>query len=223
MFERFSGSAREVMALADAEADRLHHDYVGPEHVLAGLAAQADGRAAAALRAAGLSVAVVRAGLDQLVADGQLPGRAQSEAELLRTIGVDIEQVRCAVEASFGADAVRTASRRTLRRSRPRRARTVCAGPLTGKAMLAKRAFAFAIEEAEASGQAEVGSEHLLLGILRDAQDRPAGVRAKRPRLRSPAFALPRGGPDPVTLIVARSGNSLYALRDKVSAALRAS
>ena len=217
MFERFSGSAREVMALADAEADRLHHDYVGPEHVLAGLAAQADGRAAAALRAAGLTVVVVRAGLDQLVADGQLPGRAQSEAELLRTIGVDIEQVRCAVEASFGADAVRTASRRTLRRSRPRRARTVCAGPLTGKAMLAKRAFAFAIEEAE------VGSEHLLLGILRDAQDRPAGVRAKRPRLRSPAFALPRGGPDPVTLIVARSGNSLYALRDKVSAALRAS
>jgi ATP-dependent Clp protease ATP-binding subunit ClpA len=64
LFERFSGSAREVMALADAEADRLHHDYVGPEHVLAGLAAQAGGGAAATLRAAGLGAAAVRAGLD---------------------------------------------------------------------------------------------------------------------------------------------------------------
>ena len=39
VFERFTGPADQVMCLAYEEADRLRHDYVGPEHVLAGLGA----------------------------------------------------------------------------------------------------------------------------------------------------------------------------------------
>jgi len=37
VFERFTERARKVLGLAYEEADRLRHDYVGPEHVLAGL------------------------------------------------------------------------------------------------------------------------------------------------------------------------------------------
>jgi ATP-dependent Clp protease ATP-binding subunit ClpA len=54
VFERFTGRAREVMALAQAESARLAHDYVGLEQVLAGLASQVDTQAAAILRDAGL-------------------------------------------------------------------------------------------------------------------------------------------------------------------------
>lgn len=68
MFERFTVPARQVMDLACAEADRLRHDYVGPEHVLAGLSRQAGSRAAEILQASGLDGDTVRSGLDRLVA-----------------------------------------------------------------------------------------------------------------------------------------------------------
>jgi ATP-dependent Clp protease ATP-binding subunit ClpA len=73
MFERLAPPARQVMARAEQESDRLRHNYVGPEHVLAGLAAD-DGPAGRVLRERALDLAGVRAELDRLVARGVLLG-----------------------------------------------------------------------------------------------------------------------------------------------------
>src|SRR5258708_21916098 len=123
MLERFDEPAGQVMDLACQEADRLRHDYVGPEHVLAGLARQDAGRAARVLRASGLSAEAVRAGLDRLVVEGVLPGPWRNHADLLRTLGIDLASVQQAVDTPSGSDAVREASRRALGRSRLREGR----------------------------------------------------------------------------------------------------
>ena len=44
MFERFSSEAREAVTSAQAEARRLHHNYIGTEHLLLGLMDQAHTR-----------------------------------------------------------------------------------------------------------------------------------------------------------------------------------
>jgi len=46
MFERFTDRARKVMALANQEAQRFNHEYVGTEHVLLGLVKEGQGVAA---------------------------------------------------------------------------------------------------------------------------------------------------------------------------------
>ena len=65
------------------EASRLHHAYVGPEHLLLGLLRQGDNPAARILVAHGLDLAAVRAEVDRLIDQGVLPG-PPSDAELRR-------------------------------------------------------------------------------------------------------------------------------------------
>jgi ATP-dependent Clp protease ATP-binding subunit ClpC len=50
------------------EASRLHHSYVGPEHLLLGLLRQGDNPAARVLVAHGLDLETVRAEIDRLIA-----------------------------------------------------------------------------------------------------------------------------------------------------------
>jgi ATP-dependent Clp protease ATP-binding subunit ClpA len=224
VFERFTGPADQVMCLAYEEADRLRHDYVGPEHVLAGLGRQELGRTSGILQAAGLNVEAIRAQLDRLVDAGMLPGPWRSNSELLHTLGVDLSAVRRAVEDTFGSEAVCAAHRRVLGRSRLREDRIVCGSPLSGKAMLAKRALSLASKEADGMGQDDIGPEHVLLGVLRDAQDplgspRP-GRRIRRIRAH---LGLPQHGPSPVRLVIEASGTTLHALRGEVLAELHAS
>lgn len=64
--------------------------YLGPEHLLLGPLVQGDSLAARVLRAHGLDLQAVRAGLDRLVDQGVLPGPQPSDAELLATIGIDL-------------------------------------------------------------------------------------------------------------------------------------
>jgi len=59
--------------------------------------------------------------------------------------------------------------------------------PLSGKALLVKRAFELAGQEADELAQQEVGPEHVLLGVLRDAQD-PAGTGLSRRARRARAY-----------------------------------
>src|SRR5579859_3893625 len=220
MFERCNEPARQVMDLTCEEADRLRHDYVGPEHVLAGLARQAGSRTAGILWASGLGGEAVRGGLDRLVDQGRLPGPWRNKADLLRTLGIDLGAVQRAVETSFGSEAVRAASRRALGRSRLREDPVICGSPLTGRAMVAKRAFHLATREADTLGHRDISPEHLLLGVLRDAQD-PAGTGlSRRGRRLGGYLGLPQGGPSPVRLIIEASGASLDTLRDQVLAQL---
>ena len=45
-FEKFSEKARKVLSLAQEEAQRFNHNYIGTEHILLGLVKESDGAAA---------------------------------------------------------------------------------------------------------------------------------------------------------------------------------
>src|ERR687889_401182 len=60
MFERFTDRARKVMALANQEAQRFNHNYIGTEHLLLGLLREHDGVAAQVLMNLGLKLEEVR-------------------------------------------------------------------------------------------------------------------------------------------------------------------
>ena len=225
MFEQFTERARKVLGLAYEEAERLRHDYVGTEHVLVGLSQQDDSRAATVLQASGLRPDVLQAELDHLVTVGILPGPWHSKADLLRSLGIDLAAVRQAAEDSFGVDAIRAATRHARRRSWLREDWIMCTSPvspLSGKALLVKRAFELAGQEADELAQQEVGPEHVLLGVLRDAQD-PAGTGLSRRARRARAYlGLPQHGPSPVRLAIEAAGAGLVAMRAQVLADLRA-
>lgn len=220
MFERFTPAAHRVVELADQEADRLRHGYLGPEHVLVGIVRQADSPAGRVLRARGLDLEAVRGELDRLVERGILPGPEHNHAALLGSLGVDLEAVRRAAEEAFGQEAVGQA---TWRVSRRRWWRGGGPGwtPLCGKAAVAKRALQLANAEADALGQHDIGPEHVLLGLVRDAQEpiRRPGRYTKRVRA---YLGLLEQGPSPVKVVVESRGLSLEGLREAVLAELHA-
>ena len=116
MFERFTDRARKVMALANQEAQRLNHEYIGTEHILLGL-----------------------------VKEGSGVG-----ANVLRNLDVDLRKVRLEVEK--------------LVRAGPEMV-TMGKLPQTPRA---KKVIEYAIEEARNLNHNYVGTEHLLLGLLRE-------------------------------------------------------
>jgi len=116
MFERFTDRARKVMALANQEAQRFNHEYIGTEHILLGL-----------------------------VKEGSGVG-----ANVLKNLGVDLRKVRLEVEK--------------LVKSGPEMV-TMGKLPQTPRA---KRVIEYAIEEARNLNHNYVGTEHLLLGLLRE-------------------------------------------------------
>jgi ATP-dependent Clp protease ATP-binding subunit ClpA len=72
MFERFTDQSRRAVVLAQEEARRLDHNYIGTEHLLAGLRHEERGAAARALKSADISLDAVRGGIETIVARGQL-------------------------------------------------------------------------------------------------------------------------------------------------------
>jgi ATP-dependent Clp protease ATP-binding subunit ClpA len=68
MFERFTDRARRVLVLAQEEARRLGHDFIGTEHILLGLIHEEDGVAARALRDSGVTLAAARARIKEVLA-----------------------------------------------------------------------------------------------------------------------------------------------------------
>ena len=73
MFERFADESRRAVVLAQEEARRLNHNYIGTEHLLAGLRREERGAAARALKSADITLDAVRAQIEALVGRGQLP------------------------------------------------------------------------------------------------------------------------------------------------------
>ena len=123
MFERFTDRARKVMGLANKEAQRFNHEYIGTEHILLGLIKEGSGVA----------------------------------ANVLRNLEIDLRKIRLEVEkiVQSGPD-------------------TVAMGklPYTPRA---KKVIELAFEEARSLGHNYVGTEHLLLGLLREQE----GVAAR--------------------------------------------
>ena len=187
MFERFTDNARKVVILAKTKATDRADDQIGPVHMLYGLAA-ADGVAARALAGLGVNAAAVEREIGRASsASGAPPGPLRpadekaGDAEALAAIGIDLDEIRRRIEDSFGPGAL---DRVPLT---PR-------GPLnwTGRLPMndqAKMSLALALKEARGLHHNYIGTEHLLLGLLRVAERNPRGQFA--------AVTLPALGLDP--------------------------
>jgi ATP-dependent Clp protease ATP-binding subunit ClpA len=73
MFERFTDQARKSVVLAQEEARLLGHNYIGTEHLLAGLLAEEQGAAARVLASAGITLTAVRGRIETRAGQGQGP------------------------------------------------------------------------------------------------------------------------------------------------------
>jgi ATP-dependent Clp protease ATP-binding subunit ClpA len=179
VFGRFAEDAHRVLDLAREEAEQGGHRYLGPEHVLLGLLAEGRSGAAWVLRIHGVDLAAARAALRRLGERGMVPAPRPSDAELLGSLGIDLDAVRHKTERTFGFHAVGEATWRVTRRRWWRGARVVWT-PLCGPPLVAKRALQLASEQAQALGHREVWPEHLLLGVCADARQPVAMVRGSR-------------------------------------------
>jgi ATP-dependent Clp protease ATP-binding subunit ClpA len=174
LWNRLTPEGREVLRFARAEARELGHPCLAGEHVVLGVLREGTSRAAALLRAHGLDLATVRA---DLLRFGPSLGPTADPAEALRALGIEVDAIRRRLAATFGPDAVSAAERRVRRRPRWRGGHPR-PGPLCGY-LLARRSFHLAIHCADRNGDAGIGPEHLLYGVLRDARD-PLGTRVSR-------------------------------------------
>ncbi len=185
MFERFTDKARKVVILAKHKAAEQGDAEIRPVHMLYGLAAT-DGVAARALTGLGVDAAAVERELGNgSPGDAAGPGAqpAGDDAAALAAIGIDLDEIKRKVEESFGPGAL---ERVPLTRQ----------GPLnwTGRLPLndqAKLSLALSVKEARALHHNYLGTEHLLLGLLRAAERQPHGEFA--------AATLPGLGLDPAT------------------------
>jgi len=150
MFERFSKDARAVVVAARTQAGALGHDSVGTQHLLLGLLGPDAGAASQVLHDVGLqSDLLLEMVRRRTPADGYL---TEDDAESLRTLGIDLDVVLEHLAASLGPEAaVRSApKRRRMRFSRP-----------------AKKTLELALREAVWLKAGSIGSEYILLGLLR--------------------------------------------------------
>ncbi|MDQ3541320.1 MAG: ATP-dependent Clp protease ATP-binding subunit [Chloroflexota bacterium] len=122
-FDKFTDRARKVLTLAQEEAQRFNHNYIGTEHLLLGLVREGDGVA----------------------------------AKVLSNMGVQLPRVRSAVEFIIG------------------RGDTMVMGEI-GLTPRAKKVIELAVDEARRLNHHYIGTEHLLLGLVREGEGIAAGV-----------------------------------------------
>ena len=122
-FEKFSERARRVLSLAQEEAQRFNHNYIGTEHILLGLVRETEGVA----------------------------------ARVLSSLSVDLSKVRSAVEFIIG------------------RGEKPAQGEI-GLTPRAKKVVELAVDEARRMNHTYIGTEHLLIGLLREGEGVAAGV-----------------------------------------------
>jgi hypothetical protein len=158
-----------ILDLARSEAALLGHGYVGPEHVLLGLLRDGSSGAAMVLRAHGVELESARAALRRLAERGVVPGPRPSDAELLGTLGIDLDAIRRTTEQTFGRTALGRATREATR-ARRRGIGRVPRTPLSGPPILAIQVLYLAGELAKALGYGAVEPDLLLLGVLEDLQ-----------------------------------------------------
>src|SRR3954452_1599789 len=122
-FDKFTERARKVLQLAQEEAQRFNHNYIGTEHLLLGLVREGDGVAARVLSNMGVQLPKVRSAVEFIIGRGE--GAVQSDIGLT-----------------------------------PR----------------AKKVIELAVDEARRLNHHYIGTEHLLLGLVREGEGIAAGV-----------------------------------------------
>lgn len=147
MFERFTNDARQAVHQAQDEARALQHRAIGTAHLLLAVSAS-DGAGARALRSHGLDADTLRTRIRQMTG----PGGDPIDGAALAAIGIDLDEVRRAVEATFGAGA--------LESGQTRRGHI----PFTAQA---KKAIELSLRSAVALRHKFICSGHILLGLLR--------------------------------------------------------
>ena len=125
-FHKFTHRARTVLTLAQEEAQRFQHNYIGTEHILLGLLREGEGLA----------------------------------AKVLTTMDISLSEARSKVEAIIG---------------RGSQSRHVPKGEI-GLTPRAKKVIELAVDEARRLNHHYVGTEHLLLGLIREGEGVAAGV-----------------------------------------------
>src|SRR2546427_10552442 len=70
MYERFTDRARKVMQLANQEAQRFNHEYIGTEHILLGIVKEGAGVAAKVLKNLGVDLTKIRNEVENIVQAG---------------------------------------------------------------------------------------------------------------------------------------------------------
>jgi ATP-dependent Clp protease ATP-binding subunit ClpA len=150
VFERFTQDARASVYGAREEARTLRDPRIDTSHLLVGIALQPQSIGAIALRRLGLDAETIRADVQR-----RREAFGPEDAELLRGIGIDLDEVRRSVEESFGPGTLDTGS-------------PAGRGGRIPLAPDAKKALELAVREAVRVGDTSIRSEHLLLGLVRD-------------------------------------------------------
>ena len=164
-----SEQAERVLDLAWAEAERFQHRYLGPEHLVLGVLRDGASGASRVLEAYGIDLPAARVALGRLADQGVVPAPRPSAAELLGSLGIDLETVRQRTEQAFGRPAVGRAIREATR-ARRRGVGRVPWTPLVDPPLLIGQVLVHAGEQARALGANVVGPELLLLGAVTDIQ-----------------------------------------------------
>ncbi|MEH1164426.1 Clp protease N-terminal domain-containing protein [Micromonospora sp. CPCC 205539] len=163
MFERFTDRARGVVKGAVQEARAEGQRPVGTEHLLLALLADEAGLASRVLTDAGVRADDLRGRIRRHTADGGV-GLGAADAAALREIGIDLAAIVARIEQSFGPDALREAVPAPRRRWGRRRH---LGGPFSPRS---KKALELSLREAIRLHHRHIGTEHILLGVLREGQ-----------------------------------------------------
>ncbi len=164
-----SEHARRDLELARAEAEGFGHRYLGPEHLVLGVLRDGSSGASRVLAAHGADLPAARVALGRLANRGLVPGPRPSDAELLGTLGIDLEAIRRTTERAFCGKALGWAVREAVRARRGGVGR-VPRTPLHDPPMLISQVLVHAGEQARALGIEVIGPELLLLGVVTDIQ-----------------------------------------------------
>jgi ATP-dependent Clp protease ATP-binding subunit ClpA len=163
MWNRLTVQARQVVIAAQGERRRLRHDFIGTEHLLLGLLDDEAGPVAVLLREAGVDADQVRAEIARQV-DGARQALGETDAEALRSIGIDLEAVRASVEESFGEGALEAPLPPGRRRLFGRRS------PGTRLSRRSQKVLELSLRESLRLRHAHITPEHILLGLLREGE-----------------------------------------------------
>jgi hypothetical protein len=204
------------MELARAEADGFGHSYLGPEHLVLGVLRYGDSTASRVLRSFGVTLESARAALRRLADRGVVPGPRPSDAELLGSLGIDLDAIRRSIEQSFGGKAVGWAVREATR-ARRRGVGRVPRTPLRDPPMLIGQVLYHAGEQARALGLGVVGPELLLWGVVADIRTpRPRCMNNRWRRQLHASVGLAEGYRGAAGLLLVELGVDLDQLREAV-------
>jgi ATP-dependent Clp protease ATP-binding subunit ClpA len=167
MFERFTTAARDVVISAQHEREEFGHPVVGTEHLLLGLLNEGAGGAYAVLRRAGLNRIQVREEVQKVLRQGPL---GDADAEALKAIGIDLDEVRSKVEQTFGPGALHLPTA-------PRRGFFTKQGRFSPRA---KKVLELSLREAIRLHHGFIGPEHILLGLIREGDGLAAKIMVDR-------------------------------------------